>query len=153
MESMLATQAGRLDRYVGRSYLRISERASRHRVSCSLEEALRLAILPGEEEGRIYCFSRISLPAIPADASRRVWMDGVQHAMSALAARAVHGSDPRARAAEAMYFNSLEETLEMLLRDALVYQTAPDWKMPPRFSNSLLALPAGTNYSRQIPAI
>lgn len=150
---MLAPQAGRLDRHVRRSYLRIGDRASRHRVCCSLEEALRLAVLPGEEEGRIYFFGRVSLSAIPADANRRVWMDGVQHALTAVAARAVHGSDPRADAAEAIYFNSREESLETLLRDALACQSAPEWNRPPRFSNSLLGLPAGTSYTRQIPAI
>ena len=98
MESTLAPQTGRLDRHVRRSYLRLDEGDSRHRICYSLEESLRLACLPGEEEGRIYCFRCVSLSGIPAEANRKVWVDRVQCALSVLASVAVHASHPKAAA-------------------------------------------------------
>jgi hypothetical protein len=53
MESMIALQSSRLDRRVRRSFLRINDGDSRHRIAYSIEEALRLAHLPGEDVGRI----------------------------------------------------------------------------------------------------
>src|SRR5271163_295594 len=94
VESRAPPKLDRLDRHVRRSYLRISDRASRYRVACSLEEALRLANLPGEEEGRVYCFRRVSLSGIPAQAKRKTWLDRVQRVLGGLAAQAAHGTDP-----------------------------------------------------------
>src|ERR1700740_3303246 len=119
MEYTLVPQTGRLDRHVRRSYVRMSEGDSRHRISYALEEALRLASLPGEEEGRIYCFRRLSVAGIPGEAIRGVWLDRIQHMLSVWAALAVHGTDPSASTANTIYFNSQEEALETLLRNAL----------------------------------
>ncbi len=165
MESILtsqigAPQTGRLDRHVRRSYLRIGEDASRHRIAYTLEEALRLASLPGEEEGRIYCFRRVTLSGVPAGAMRRIWVDRVQQTLGALAAQAVHGSSPQAGGADAIYFNNLEEALETLLRNTLrsrsntlyspngVEVTKPEW-----FSSSLLGVAEGASPSAHIAAI
>ena len=153
MHSPLAPQTGRLDRYVRRSYLRTSQGASRLRISYSLEEALRLADLPGEEEGRVYCFRSVSLAGVPSSATRSVWMEQVQRALGNLAAQAVHGTDPRAFAAGAVYFNNLEEALETLLRNALRSLSAVEWARPEWFSASLLGIAPETSYGLQIPAI
>lgn len=153
MESTLAPQAGRLDRHVRRSVLRVGEGASRHRIAYSLEEALRLATLPGEEEGRIYCFRRISLTGIPAEASRRVWAEQVQQLLGTIAAQAVHASDPNAGSANAVYFNHLEEALETLLRKAVRAAGNALWSAPDWFSNSLIGTEPDTSYALQIPAI
>ena len=153
MQSTLAPQAGRLDRHVRRSCLRLSEGVSHYRAAYSLEEGLRLANLPGEDEGRVYCFRSVLLGEVPPDASRRVWTERVQHALSALAAQAVHGRDPNAAAARAVYFNNLEEVLETLLRNALRALSEAAWAKPQWFSALLLDVAAETSYQQQIPAI
>lgn len=150
MASTFAPQTGRLDRHVRRSILRVGEGASRHRIAYSLEEAMRLTSLPGEEEGRIYCFRRVSLSGVPAEANRRVWMEQVQQVLGALAAQAVHASDPGAGSSNAVYFNNIEEALEALLRKAVRAHgtSTPDW-----FSNSVIGAEPGESYALQIPAI
>jgi hypothetical protein len=150
MASTFVPQTGRLDRHVRRSVLHVGEGVSRHRISWSLEEALRLAALPGEEEGRIYCFRRISFSGVPADANRRVWMEQVQQVLGAMAQRAVHASHLGAHEAEAVYFNNLEEALEMLLRGAL---RTGHWTAPPWFAASVLGAEQGSSYAAQIPVI
>jgi len=153
MQSMLAPQTGRLDRTVRRSFLRLDEGVSRHRVAWSLEEALRLASLSGEEEGRVYCFRRVSLAGIPVDANRRVWGERVERLLTFMAAQAVHASDANASAADGVYFNHIEEALESLLSTALRGAANAVWERPAWFSNSLLGLESETCFGRQIPVI
>src|ERR1035437_2046429 len=152
MQSKAAPQLDRLDRYVARSYVRLIEGASRARIAYSLEEALRLANLPGEVEGRIYCFRRVSLSGIAATANRRVWTEQVQQVLAAVAAQAIHGADPHAGASNAIFFNNLEEALEMLLRNAL-RRRGTEWAKPEWFSTSVLGFADETSYTQQIPAI
>ena len=156
MASTFAPQTGphtgRLDRHVLRSVLHVGEGASRHRIAYSLEEALRLAILPGEQEGRIYCFRRVSLSGIPSDANRRVWMEQIQQVLGALATQAIHAGDPHADAANAVYFNNIEEALETLLRNA-EHAGGARWATPPWFANSVIGREPENSYSNQIPAI
>jgi len=153
MQSTFAPLTGRLDRHVRRSVLRIGEGASRHRIAYSLEEALRLATLPGEEEGRVYCFRRVSLSGVPAEANRRVWMEQIQNALGALAVQSIHASDPRAAAADAVYFNNIEEALETLLRNAVRANGGARFATPEWFANSAIGLAPESGYSAQIPAI
>jgi len=153
MESTLAPQTGRLDRHIRRSVLSVSEGVSRHRVAYSLEEALRLASLPGEEEGRIYCFRRVSLSGISAEANRRLWTDQVQRVLGALAAQAVHANDLSAGSVNAVYFNNLEEALEALLRRAVLAHNSSQCATPEWFSNSLLGRAPESSYALQIPTI
>ena len=153
MGTMIALQSGRLDRHVKRSYLRMSEGASRHRIAYSLEEALRLALLPGEDQGRIYCFRRVSLCGISAEANRRVWMEAVQQVLAAMAAQAVHGNNPRADASNAIFFHNREEALETLLRHALRGRSEIGATRPPWYAVSLLGVAEETSYEQQIPAL
>jgi hypothetical protein len=153
MESTFERHTGRLDRHVRRSFLRIGEGVSRHRIAYSLEEALRLAALPGEQEGRVYCFRRVSLSGIPGDANRRVWMEQVQQVLGALAAQAVHAGDPRASAANAVYFDNIEEALETLLRNAVRATGSARWAKSEWFASSIIGAEPASSYSRQIPAI
>jgi hypothetical protein len=153
MESLLTAQSGRLDRHVRKSYLRLGPETSRHRVSFSLEEALRLSNLPGEEEGRIYCFRRLSLGGMEVDANRHVWIQAVGRVMDEMASLALHGAHPSAGASNAVYFNSREEALELLLRNALQAVEANTANAPEWFSCSLLGLPSGTFHLKQIPII
>jgi hypothetical protein len=92
------------------------------------------------------------LSTIHASANRRLWTDQVQQALTAVASRAVHGNLPNADAADAIFFNSLEEALETLLRAALRHSKT-DWAKPAWYSNSLLGDEAGAAYSAQIPVI
>jgi hypothetical protein len=153
MHSLLTVQTGRLDRHVRRSYLHLGAETSRHRVAFSLEEALRLISMPGEEEGRIYCFRRMSLNGVEAEADRRVWIHVVGRVMEELAAQAKHGSHPFAGSGNAVYFHSREEALEALLHVALRevehgVSNSPSW-----FSCSLLGLPPETCYEKQIRTV
>ena len=125
MNSWATPQLDRSDRHVRRSYARIGDRASRHRVAYWSEEGLRLANLPGEDEGRVYYFRCLSLPALPANASRKLWMDRLEHALGTLAAQAVHGNDPRASSANAVYFHNYQEALETLLPVSYTHLTLP----------------------------
>jgi hypothetical protein len=147
-ESRAAPRLDRLDRHVWRSYLRIADGVSRYSVACSLEESLRLVNLPGEEEGRVYCFGRVALTGIAANANRQVWMDRLQQALAPLAAQAVHATDPRASSASSVYFNNELEALETLLRDALRFERRPEW-----FSASILGVPPESGAAVQIPVI
>jgi hypothetical protein len=129
----------------------MTEGVSRHRVSYALEEALRLANLPGEEEGRIYCFRSVSVAGIAGDRMHRVCMYRVQQVLAVQAAQAVHGASANAASADAIYFHNQEEALEVLLRNALRARTGdgkPEW-----FSASLLGVPPEATYNQQIPAI
>jgi hypothetical protein len=150
MESVLALQSGRLDRHVRRSVLRINEGDSRDRLAFSIQESLRLAHLPGEDEGRVYCFRRVAISGIAADSNRRIWMEAVQNVLSGLASQAVHASDPRADSCNAVFFHNREEALEFLLRRAL---RAHAFSTPPALSwyaNSFLGAPATANAREQI---
>jgi hypothetical protein len=127
METRAVVQLDRLDRHIWRSYVRMSAGTSRFRATSALEEAMRLADLPGEREGRHYYFRRVSLGEIPAQAGRRLWMDRVQQTLGELAATAIHGSDPRAAASNAVFFDNPEQALEALLRRSLRTGASPAW--------------------------
>jgi len=92
---------------------------SRQRATFSLEEALRLAELPGEREGRIYYFRRVALAPIRQGFDRREWLARVQETLQSEAATAVPGGHPHARAANAVYFDNPGQVLEILLRESL----------------------------------
>jgi hypothetical protein len=147
MKSWAIPQLDRSDRHVRRSYVRIGDRASRHRVAYWIEEGLRLASLPGEDEGRVYYFRCVSLSAVPANASRKLWMDRLEQTLGTLAAQAVHGSDPRASSANAVYFHNYQEALETLLRHALRSEK-PEW-----FWSSVMGSAQDGGHTIRIPAI
>jgi hypothetical protein len=130
-------QLDRLDRNVLHSHVRLGEGVSRYRVESSLEEALRMAELPGEREGRVYFFRRVALNGVTGETNRRVWMERMQQALGSLAAGAVHGSDERAARSNGVYFDSREQALETVLREA-IRPRAPEW-----FAGSVVSLPSG----------
>ena len=148
MAPRAARQLDRLDRYVRQSYLKLADGSSRHRVSHSLEEALRLANLPGEDEGRIYCMRRVSFAGLAADANRRAWLEKVQLVLSALAEQAVHASDPSAASANVVYFHNEEEALEIVLGELLRAADPPQW-----YAGSFLGLAPESNPAEQIRAV
>jgi hypothetical protein len=131
---------GRLDRHIRRGKIRVGQRISRQHAAFSLEEALRLAELAGEQEGRVYYFRRVALAPIRQGLNRREWLARVQETLESVAATAVPGEHPRAGSANAVYFDNTEQALETLLRAALAPVNEIPW-----FVFSGLDVPAGTS--------
>jgi hypothetical protein len=118
------------DRTVQRVRLRLPTAAQPSRIRLALEEALRLATLPGEDQGRAFYFRRICLQKLPAAAPRSLWLDACQSELRRMADRAVHGRDHGAAAAEAVYFLSQQEALEWFLGGLLRTSAPGPWFAP-----------------------
>ena len=132
----------RYDRHVRRTRMCISAGAPRHRLAFAVEEALRLASLPGEDEGRHYYFRHLRVTGLPMSGDRARWLEIFQRALIEQAAQAVHGSDARAAAAPAVFFRGEVEALEILLRRILARQSSSEWFWPIVTSPSSVAAPA-----------
>ncbi len=120
----------RSDRYVRRAQLLVAPGDPVRRLAFTVEEALRLATLPGESEGRSYYFRTIRLTGLPSGGDRSVWLDRFQQVLRQHAIHAVHGADPGAALAESVYFRSDEEALEILLHRLLARRTVDEWYWP-----------------------
>jgi hypothetical protein len=149
---MQAWQAGRKlerdDRYVRRVRVLSPAAYSRPRITFLVEEGLRLASLLGEDEGRIYYFRRLQLRDLPADATRKVWLDNFQNTLRQLATKAVHGADSRASSAEVVFFHNQEEAWSLLLRRLAHDEGTAAWFWPAVSGTSLV-----TSRSTQIAAV
>ncbi|HEX3551398.1 MAG TPA: hypothetical protein VHT53_13520 [Candidatus Elarobacter sp.] len=130
MTPLPPVRAERADRYVRRTRMRIGARTSRTLATFSLSEALRLVRLPGEDEGRVYFFRHVALHGVPGDGNRARWLDALQRTLEDLAASAVHGDDPRAVSADAVYFARRQEALEALLRRIVTRRPCTAWFWP-----------------------
>jgi hypothetical protein len=108
-------ELGRNDRYVRRGRLSLSEDAPPRKLAMVAEESLRLCSLPGEDQGRVYYIRRLHVRELPEDGDRRAWLNAFQAALLQSASEAVHGSDPRAGATDAVFFRSQQEACETLL--------------------------------------
>jgi hypothetical protein len=120
----------RYSRHVRRARLSVDSGAPQHRLAFAMEEALRLASLPGEHEGRSYYFRRLRISGLPANGDRNVWLEGFQRALDQEAEHAVHGADPRAGFAHAVFFRGEQEALEILLHRILARRAAREWFWP-----------------------
>jgi hypothetical protein len=120
----------RYDRHVRHARISAGPHVPARRLAFTIEEALRLASLPGEYEGRCYYFHHLRVARLPGDGNRRVWLDQFQSALSREAERAMYGGDPRAGLANAVFFRSEEEALEILLHRVLAHQPAQEWYWP-----------------------
>ncbi len=120
----------RYGRHVRQALLRVDAHAPVTRLAFTIEEALRLASLPGENEGRAYYFRRLRVDGLPADGDRAVWLARFQSALERQAAQALYGGDARAQSAEAVYFHAEQEALELLLHRTLARQANPEWFWP-----------------------
>jgi hypothetical protein len=120
-------QHDRTARRVRRGHLRLAANSSRGQAVFFLEESLRLASLPAEQEGRVYYFRRVSLPVLPSNASRHIWQAAVEAALQPLARQAVHGLDARAGSANAVFFDRAPQALEALLGKLLKGSAATEW--------------------------
>jgi hypothetical protein len=108
-------QLGRYDRHVRRGRLSLGAGAPSRKLTLAAEESLRLSQLPGEDQGRVYYFRRVHVRELPEDGDRRAWLNAFQAALREQASKAVHGSDPCASAADAVFFHSEQQACEMLL--------------------------------------
>lgn len=138
----------RLSRHILRANVRLSSGATRHSIAFSLEEALRLVTLPGENEGRVYFFRHISLTSISAHAPRSLWIARIQSTLLAHSINAVSGADPLAAGANAVYFHNLDYALETVLRVSLRSSEYTPW-----FATAVLKLPSGSPAATVLPAI
>jgi hypothetical protein len=127
---ILQPRLQRGDRSVQRVRMRLPEGVPQFRVSFAVEESLRLATLPGEDEGRTYYFRRVSLPALPSAAPRSRWIEAFQSALHEIADRAINGRDPRALGADAVYFHSQQDALESFLALLLRAADPMPWFAP-----------------------
>jgi hypothetical protein len=96
--------------------LTVSDPTESRRFAGIIEEALRLASLPGESEGRHYHFRYIRLGRIYRHESPSLIALRLGNEFLRLAAQAVHVEDPRAPDADAVYFQSPIEPLRLALR-------------------------------------
>jgi len=126
----------------------MGSRVSRHRVACLIEESLRLAHLPGEDEGRVYYFQRVSMASVVPNASRQEWIGRMDQALRDLAEQAVHGADPRAGSSNAVYFHNYQEALEILLCDSVRAPDKCEW-----FWASVLGCPLRASSRSLVPTI
>ena len=120
----------RYDRRVRRARLSLPPHAPARHLAFTIEEALRLTELPGENEGRCYYFRHLHLRGLPADGDRRAWLAGFQRALDHQAKQAIYGGDPRAAASDAVFFFSEPEALEILLHRVLARRTLHEWFWP-----------------------
>jgi len=81
-----------------------------------LEDALRTASIPGVERDRLLLIRSLSLGLISADKSAVVVARQLERQIADLARRAVHGADPRAGGAEAVYFHDRLDAVIALSR-------------------------------------
>lgn len=120
----------RYDRHVRRARICAAPHVPARRLAFTIEEALRLASLPGENEGRRYYFRHLRVARLPVDGDRRVWLEQFQSTLTREAEQAMYGGDPRAASANAVFFRSEEEALEILLHRVLARQLAQEWYWP-----------------------
>ena len=120
----------RYGRHVRQARLSLPRGAPARKLAFAMEESLRLASLPGENEGRAYYFQRLRLTGLPLDGDRRTWLDKFQRLLLESAAQAVHAMDVRASHAPAVYFHGAAEPLEILLHRAIARQPAEEWFWP-----------------------
>ena len=122
-----APQLQRDDRYVQRCRVIGAGRQSATRLQFSIEEALRLSSLPGESEGRVYYFRKVIVKGVAPLPTRQQWTSAVEAALKEVSSRALHGSDPRAATANAVFFSSHHEALEVLLSKTLRGDDVSSW--------------------------
>ena len=81
-----------------------------------LEDALRTASIPGIERDRLLLIRSLSLGLIHADKSAVVVARQLERQIAELARCAVHGTDPRAAGAQAVYFHDRLDAVIALSR-------------------------------------
>jgi hypothetical protein len=117
----------RNDRNVHNCRLKVGSSASVHKLTFTIEEALRLCSLPGEHEGRVYYFRYVHITGLPENGDRSAWLKAFQSALTASARNAVSGSIPHAAAADAVYFRNQHEACVALLERIICHLPVNAW--------------------------
>ena len=103
------------DRRIRKLRLKVDHSSRVHRGSSLIEEALRLATVPGENQGRSYHFRYLNLGAIrPAENIIQVTAR-LEMEFQRLVSQAVHVEDPQAETSVAVYFRSPLEPMRYVL--------------------------------------
>jgi len=130
MMAGLQRRLGRTGRYVRKSRWSVGPSAPMHRLAFLAEESLRLCSLPGEREGRVYYFRHLRVSGLREDGDRRSWFDAFQRALQTQATQAIHGSNPSASRADAVFFRNELEACELVLAEIVARRTANVWFWP-----------------------
>lgn len=131
MHQIDARLSDRGARVVERLRLRTRDTTVRLVVQSAVEEALRLTSLPGEEQGRIYVFRRLRLPAFEVRAhSSRAWIERCSRHLLASSAHAVHVEDAAAAQANVVFFHSRYEPWLRLVLHLSAGGPAREWFWP-----------------------
>src|SRR5207244_4727978 len=121
---------GRGARAVGRVRMWPADATVRPRVQTLVEEALRLTTLPGEDQGRVYFFRRLRLPALDVRAAPSQWITRCATHLLEMGRSATHASDPRALRADAVYFATSHEPARLLILRLVQGGEAAEWFWP-----------------------
>ena len=149
MDALLAQAfVDRGARAVGRLRMSTSDATVRPRVQTLVEEALRLTTLPGEDQGRVYVFQRLRLPALDIRAAPSQWMTRCATHLLEMCQSAIHASDPRAARADAVYFTTRHEPARLLMLQLLQGGAAAEWFWP-----QATAIPCGIAVGDRIEGV
>src|SRR5436309_9589613 len=94
------------DRRIRKLRLKVDHSSRVHRGAALIEEALRLATVPGENQGRSYYFRHLDLGAIRPTENIIQVTARLEAEFQRLVAQAVPVEDPQAAASIAVYFRS-----------------------------------------------
>lgn len=139
--------ADRNARRVARLQVRTPDTTVRARVQMLVEQALRLTTLPGEDQGRIYVFRRVRLPALGLHDAPSLWIGRCSQHLMAMSRSAARACDPGAPSADAVFFDSVHQPWTSLALRLLAGEPADEWYWPAATGTSS-ALPVGTRLER-----
>ena len=103
------------DRRIRKLRLKVDHSSRVHRGSALIEEALRLATVPGENQGRSYHFRYLNLGAIKLTENIIQVTARLEMEFQRLVSQAVHVEDPQAATSVAVYFRSPLEPVRYVL--------------------------------------
>lgn len=95
---------------------RLALRVPPGRLAASRQRAEDALFLSAPDETRLVILRRLELGRLRADAGVVAWTDRAARRLAERRARAVHGGEPGAEAAEAVWFRSADEARRLLLR-------------------------------------
>jgi hypothetical protein len=115
-------------RVVDRLRVRSRDATVRSRVQMLVEEALRQTSLPGEDQGRVYFFRRLRLPALDVrELSTHAWIGRCSAHLVEMSRHAAYAAEPRAATADAVFFNSIHEPWKQLALRLIAGDLASEW--------------------------
>lgn len=127
-------------RVVGRLRLSTEDRAAATRAQALVEEALRLTMLPGEDQGRVYVFRRLVFPSLNLGADSRQWIGRCSAHLLAMTPHAVHAADSQSDAAGVVYFHTPQEPWRLSVARLLRDEPLREWFWP-----RVIGAPAGAS--------